>query len=214
MAKKIGVLGQKGGVGKSTISRLLAVEYARSEWNVLIADFDPLQSTSTKWNERRLKNEFTPVVDVTPFNAVDRVLRIDDSYDLIIFDSAPHATQTTKSIANIADLIVIPTGMTLDDLNPSIALANDLKRQGILKDRILFVLNRVGSSTVELSEAYEAIEDVGYICIGDLADKTAYHRALDEGQTLTETQYSSLNEKAADLAEAIHNKMTIKEVAV
>ena len=214
MALKIGVLGQKGGAGKSTLSRLLAVEYARSEWNVLIADFDPLQSTSTKWNERRLKNGHAPVVDVTPFNSIERVLRIDDSYDLIIFDSAPHATQKTMEIAGTVDLIVIPTGMTLDDLNPSIALANDLKRHGVTRDKIVFVLNHVGSSSAELSEAYETITDVGYICIGDLPERTAYHRALDMGQSLTETPYETLNQKAGALAEAIHDKMRVDTEAV
>ena len=211
MAKKIGVLGQKGGVGKSTIARLLAVEYARSEWNVLIADFDSLQATSTKWNERRLKNSYKPSVDVTPFADINRVIRIDESYDVIIFDSAPHATQRTKEIASIVDLVVIPTGMTLDDLNPSIALANDLKHHEIKRDKIVFLLNHVGSSDAELREAYEAIKDVGYKCIGHLSEKTAYHRALDEGRTLTETQYDSLNEKASKLAEEIHNEMKKEE---
>ena len=37
MALKIGVVSQKGGVGKSTLCRLIACEYARNGWNVKIA---------------------------------------------------------------------------------------------------------------------------------------------------------------------------------
>ncbi|MGI2299158.1 hypothetical protein [Candidatus Cardinium hertigii] len=40
MAVLIGIVSQKGGVGKSMLSRLLATEYARVNWSVLIADMD------------------------------------------------------------------------------------------------------------------------------------------------------------------------------
>lgn len=36
----IGCISQKGGVGKSTLARLIAREYANSGWNVKIADLD------------------------------------------------------------------------------------------------------------------------------------------------------------------------------
>ena len=54
----LGVVGQKGGIGKSTLARLLAREYAASGWNVKIADLDPGQGTSFNWNNRRLHSMF------------------------------------------------------------------------------------------------------------------------------------------------------------
>jgi MinD-like ATPase involved in chromosome partitioning or flagellar assembly len=41
VALLIGVVSQKGGVGKSTLCHLIAREYAAGSWNVKIADLDP-----------------------------------------------------------------------------------------------------------------------------------------------------------------------------
>jgi cellulose biosynthesis protein BcsQ len=46
MAIIIGVVSQKGGVGKSTITRLVARELAAQDWQVKIADLDISQATS------------------------------------------------------------------------------------------------------------------------------------------------------------------------
>lgn len=43
-------IGQKGGVGKSTQSRVLAVAAARLKHKVLIGDFDLEQLTCVEWN--------------------------------------------------------------------------------------------------------------------------------------------------------------------
>jgi chromosome partitioning protein len=57
-------LAQKGGVGKSALSRLIAREYANAGWNVKIADLDVGQGTSFNWQGRRLQNEIKPVIPV------------------------------------------------------------------------------------------------------------------------------------------------------
>jgi ABC-type transport system involved in cytochrome bd biosynthesis fused ATPase/permease subunit len=49
MALIIGVVSQKGGVGKSTIARLIARELAAQDWEVKIADLDISQATSYHW---------------------------------------------------------------------------------------------------------------------------------------------------------------------
>lgn len=46
MAIILGVVSQKGGVGKSTIARLIARELASQDWQVKIADLDISQATS------------------------------------------------------------------------------------------------------------------------------------------------------------------------
>jgi chromosome partitioning protein len=42
----IGIANQKGGVGKSTLARIIAREYAAAKWNVKVADLDISQGTS------------------------------------------------------------------------------------------------------------------------------------------------------------------------
>ena len=57
MALVIGVVSQKGGVGKSTCARLIAREYAHAGWDVKIADLDVSQGTSFDWHVRRLQQQ-------------------------------------------------------------------------------------------------------------------------------------------------------------
>jgi chromosome partitioning protein len=45
----IAFTGQKGGIGKSTLGRLVAREYANAGWRVKIADLDVSQGTSFNW---------------------------------------------------------------------------------------------------------------------------------------------------------------------
>jgi chromosome partitioning protein len=56
MAVLVGLVSQKGGVGKSTLARLVAREYATAGWNVKIADLDTAQGTSFNWQARRLQH--------------------------------------------------------------------------------------------------------------------------------------------------------------
>jgi hypothetical protein len=55
----------KRGVGKSTLARLIAREYANADWNLKIADLDVGQGTSFNWQSRRLQQGIEPVVGRT-----------------------------------------------------------------------------------------------------------------------------------------------------
>ena len=48
---KISLVSQKGGVGKSTLARMIACEYAAGGWDVHIADFDTRQGSCTEWKK-------------------------------------------------------------------------------------------------------------------------------------------------------------------
>ena len=52
----IATASQKGGVGKSTLCRMIAREAAINGLTGKIADFDVRQSTTTPWTERRMQN--------------------------------------------------------------------------------------------------------------------------------------------------------------
>jgi chromosome partitioning protein len=44
----IAFISQKGGVGKSTLSQVLAVEASKQKLKTLLADYDPQQKTSAE----------------------------------------------------------------------------------------------------------------------------------------------------------------------
>ena len=95
MALIIAVGSQKGGPGKTTIARALAVAFAQNGYSAKIADFDLNQMTATKWQQRRLVAEHLPVVSVEPFSSVTQALTKGGDYDVLIFDGAPQASLTT-----------------------------------------------------------------------------------------------------------------------
>lgn len=204
MARKICVVSQKGGVAKSSLSRTIAVEFSRSGWEVLIADMDVKQSTSTDWNATRMSREITPDVSVQGFNSVERVLRIEKQYQLIVFDGAPHSSQQTLEMAKVCDLILLPTGISLDDMNPQIRLAHEMVKSGIGRDKFVFLFVRTGASEKELLKAREYLSATGYgVLSGHIPEKDSYRMALDEGKCLSETLFKSLNERVDVVIEEV-----------
>ncbi len=202
----ISVVSQKGGVGKSSISRTLAVEFTRAGWRVLLADIDPKQATSNRWSrKRRDAAGIVPQVEATAFPTTPQALTASRDYDLTVIDGAPHATRGTAQAAKASDLVVIPTGSSLDDLEPSLALAGELEQAGVPKARIVFALYKTTSHAQE-RESREALEQYGFqVLAGSVPAKTGYIDAFDRGFCATETKYENLNDRAASLVTAVHN---------
>lgn len=211
MALMLGVVQQKGGVGKSTITRAIATTYASAGWDVKIADLDVNQSTSYQWQKRRLSSGIEPVIAVEVFGSVSQALKQSDNYDLFVFDGAPHATRATLDIANASDVVIVPTGLSLDDMEPAVILANDLVKNGVPNNKILFAFCRIGESVKEFEEAKEYLSQTNYhVLNGFMQEKTAFRRASDQGRAATETQYKGPRNQADLLMQAIINR--IKEL--
>jgi chromosome partitioning protein len=204
----IGLVSQKGGVGKSTCARLIAREYANAGWMVKIADLDVSQGTSTDWKRRREQTAILPEIAVEPFRTVEQALRMASSYDLVIFDAPPHSMSGTKEIARVSDLVLLPTGLSLDDLRPTVLLAHELVEAGIDPGKLAVILCRVGDRENEIREARSYIEKAGYqVLTGQLPERTAYRRASDEGRALSEASHPSLRERAEEVAQSVIDRL-------
>lgn len=208
MGYKIVFASQKGGVTKSTLSRALGTTYAAAGWNVKIADLDINQSSSFTWQQRRLGRGITPEVAVETFGNVASALRVADAYDLMIFDGAPHATKATAEVSRAADLVVLPTGLSIDDLEPTVMLANALvSKEGVPLARIAIALSKVGNSALQLQEARDYLAATPYFVLdGQVPEKTAYVRAQDQGYSIVETPYKGPKAQADELIQNIINR--------
>ena len=97
MAVIISCVAQKGGVGKSTLSRLIAREYAVNNWQVKIADMDLQQGTSYRWHQRRLMSGIEPALSVEQFRDVKSALNASLTVDLLVVDGV-HPPLTARRV--------------------------------------------------------------------------------------------------------------------
>ena len=206
---KIGVIKQKGGVGASTLARMIAVSYSSAQWNVKIADMDTKQGSCTRWNSRRLANEIEPNINVQQFASVNSAVNQSNDFDLLVFDGAPHSSKQTLEIAKVSDLILIPTGTSIDDLEPAILLCHELKAKGINMDNVYLVFCRVGNSLSELDESLQYVKQSRYNYFNTVIyEKTAVRRASDEGKAANETKFKTINQTNDALLQNIIDKLT------
>src|SRR4051812_3917231 len=135
---------QKGGVSKSTLARALAVEAARSDLTVKVADLDVGQGSTVDWQRDRAAAGIEPDVPVQLHRTPQDALKHNNGADLLVIDGPARADKETLVIARVADLVVLPTGASLDDLRPAVRTAN--KSQGSwyrgCKDTLRAVPNR------------------------------------------------------------------------
>ena len=199
MTKIVALVSQKGGVGKSTLARALAREAANSGLAVKVADLDTQQGTFIDWHRQRLNNGFDRIGSVETYAKATEALKASENFDILIVDGAARASKATLEVALKADLTILPSCASRDDLVPAIKLANELVSGGIERNKLAFALCRV-TTDAETKDAREALEGSGYrVLAGALQEKPAYRQAQNDGLSVTETRYKSLNEKAEKL---------------
>lgn len=217
MTQIIAVLSPKGGTGKSTVARLAAVAYAAANWDVAVMDSDPTQETSRQWFERRLDNPKLGASNlyVTRAKGVNPIknLMAKDEPDLIIIDGCPRSTDASAMYAKQANLILIPTGTSVDDLMPSIKFAIQLvAAHGVDRERIRFILNHCSRNKREVSQAIEAILGAGLKVMGAMLNESpCYRSALDEGKAPNEVPYFIPRNRAQFLAESIGAELAFQQ---
>ena len=204
MAYKIAIVAQKGGVGKSTLARVIAVEAAKGGLQTKVADLDTQQSTCVHWAIRRARNEIEPVIRAEPFGAVGVALKDAEDYDLYVFDGAAKSSVETRRACQASDLVVIPTSEGLDDLTPSVVLANNLMQAGIELGRIAFALCITSDSEREIAGARDYLAQTPYrVLDGEIPFRASYKALMDKGKAITESSFSTLRKRAEAMAQSI-----------
>lgn len=207
MSTIIGFISQKGGVGKTTLARALSREAAANGLRVKIADLDIQQSTALNWQRRRLEAEIEPRISVESFKTARQALESAKGFDLLIIDGPARTSAATLEIAKTADLIIQPTGASLDDLEPAILTFHELVKAKIPREKLLFALNRVGTEA-ERKECQRYIEEARYhMLTGCLFERPAYRQAQNLGYSVTETKYKNLNTSADSLIQELVNRI-------
>jgi chromosome partitioning protein len=134
--KVVAVTGQKGGVGKSMLSRNLSVEAAASGETVVLIDIDP-QCNTADWGDRRQpdpaqREDANPVVLSAQPARLKHVLDAAGraGATLAIIDTPPKNADAVVDALTYADLALLPLRPEIDDVGTlpavmkSLSLAN------------------------------------------------------------------------------------------
>lgn len=212
----ISFLNQKGGTGKSTLARAVAVEFARNGWGVQIADMDTVQKTAFTWGGLRAEAGVQPLVEVALYRDPKTAIKAAETSDLLIVDGKAFADTHALEMAKISDLVVIPVGISVDDLKPTLELAAELINKGISREKLFFVVSKVmENGEKEAMNTRESIKNWAFdVATGWIPYQAAYSQAMDTGRAISETKFKSLNEKIDKVIQQIVDKAMTKQKQV
>lgn len=184
----IAVVGNKGGSGKSTLSRHLAVAGVADGLTVLLLDADMQQSAAGTW--ATVRGLETPVVVQTTPDTLERMIDSarGEGVDLVVIDTPPASGRASLSAIKVADLVLVPVRPSLDDIAPT-AITKDLLElpPGYLS-KALVVINAVPPQGKALAdEAEEALKHMGFaVCPHRIGARNSFIHAANAGRTVAE----------------------------
>jgi len=191
----ISVTNLKGGVGKSTISRNLAVYFAQSGAKACIIDTDIEQRGTSDWFERRDEDAIN--VPVFPMSSTDGLAKDvkthqNDGYSAIVIDGVPQLSKVATKMLLISDLLVIPITPSIEDLKSFEKFLNRYEDAKTFRDEIpaYMLLNMYKSRINEDREVNEALKLFGEYGIQQLetkiGDRVAHRTSSKYGLTALE----------------------------
>lgn len=201
----IGCVSQKGGVGKSTIARGVAVALTQQGYKVRLADLDTAQGTSVEWYRRRLNSGGEPLESVEYYKTAREALEKSRDVEILVVDAQGRSSESTLALAHAAHVIVQPATGSLDDLDPAIRLYNELRKKQIPTKKLLLALLQTHNENEE-TLARDYIEQSGFPCLQNtLPSRLGYKHAQNAGLSIVDTPYPALNERASALLDELFN---------
>jgi chromosome partitioning protein len=191
-ARTVAVSCQKGGVGKSCVSVLVAGELAGRGYKVLLCDCDT-QQTASRWSAKAPDSAPFPAA-VLSFVAYGPKLHREiekqlHNYDFILVDLPPSAeagtvTQSALLVADLAIVVVVPSAPDVDSAEATVALIESAKVVNEELTAVLFA-NRVERTLIAKTMLNE-LADFGLpMLTTTFAPRTAYQVAAYSGTTIT-----------------------------
>src|SRR5262245_44810141 len=139
----IGVLNQKGGVGKTTIALNIAAVLAKAGGRVLLVDADP-QASALAWSAAREAEPLFPVVGMAkPTLHRDRQ-GIATDYSAVVIDGAPWVKELGRAAILASDTVIIPVQPSPYDVWATADTVRLVEEARQYKDKLgaVFVINR------------------------------------------------------------------------
>jgi chromosome partitioning protein len=183
---------QKGGAGKTTLARHLAVEAERAgQGPVILIDADPQGGLAGWWNRRQAE---TPVFFASRLEDLPKHIEQarGGGFKLVIIDTPPQATALIRAVVELADLVLIPTRPSPDDLDAvgrTIDIVEDAKKP------MIFVVNGATRNARITGHAAIALSQSGTVAPSTLHHSVAFPTSGIDGRTVGELDAGSNSAK-------------------
>lgn len=208
----IGVLNQKGGVGKTTLAVNIAATIAKAGNRVILVDADP-QGSALAWSSIREAPPMFPVIGMAKPSLHRDMPEIAKDYDIAVIDGAPRVNDLGRAAILASDFILIPVQPSPYDVwaaAETVALIREAQQfKPSLKGA--FVVNRKIANTAigrDVSSALAEFEDF-VVLPATINQRVIY--AESAGQGLSVIEVAPKSDAAREIAAVVECILKTKE---
>ena len=202
----IGLLNQKGGVGKTTLSVNLAASLTRTGARLLLIDVDP-QGSALDWAAAREGESLFSVIGFPRATIHKEIGKIGQGYDHIIIDGPPRVTDLSRSAIMASDVVLIPVQPSPYDIWSVDEIVKLTEEARVYRDnqKVTFVINRKIANTIIGRDVREALANYSIPTMtAAVTQRVIYAEAVAQGQAVYELDP---NGPAAAEIEAVTNEL-------
>jgi chromosome partitioning protein len=185
----IGVLSQKGGVGKTTVALNLAAAIATSGSRVLVVDADP-QGSALAWSSAREADPLFPVVGMAKPTLHRELPNLAASYHFIVIDGAPRVNDLARSAILASNLVLIPVQPSPYDIwasSETVRLIREARQINAALEAAFLINRKIARSAIgrDAAAALARFEDIPVLEV-HLSQRILYAESAAKGLTVVE----------------------------